>query len=67
MSAQMYVNITGALFAVIAVIHLARLTEGWEAQIAGWIVPLWVSWVFLVIAGILAYSALRIRKNISSS
>lgn len=63
MSTQTYMRITGALFAVIAIIHLIRLVIGWEAQIGGWSVPLWASWVFLAITGFLATSAFYLNKN----
>lgn len=32
---------------------------GWEAVIAGWQVPVWVSWVGVVVAGYLGYKGVR--------
>ncbi len=48
-----YLQITGAVFGVMAVLHVMRLLLHWPAQIAGWTVPLWVSWVAVVADGAL--------------
>ena len=53
----------GAIFAMIAVLHLLRLLLGWEAIVGGWPVPMWVSWTALVIAGFLAYQGLRFSRR----
>ena len=47
----------GSIFLLVAVLHALRLFFGWHAIIAGWIVPMWVSWAGGVLAGFLAYSA----------
>lgn len=43
-----------AIFAVVALIHLARLVMGWEAQVGGVTIPMWVSLVAFVVPGALA-------------
>ena len=48
-----YVN--SALFGLMAVLHLLRLVWQWPATIAGWSVPLWLSAVALVAAGLMSY------------
>lgn len=57
-----YLQVTGLLFTVGAVVHLLRAVLGWEASIAGWIVPGWLSWVAVLLAGYLAYSAYQLMK-----
>lgn len=59
MSPKNYHLVSGIVFLVIAVLHLARIVYGWEASIGGWLVPLWLSWVALVISSYLAYSGLK--------
>lgn len=57
-----YILVSGVLFGVIALLHIARLLLDWQAQIAGWEVPLWLSWIAVFAAGALcawALSALR--------
>ena len=48
-----YVN--SALFGLMAVLHLLRLLLQWPASIARWSVPMWLSAVALVAAGLLSY------------
>lgn len=62
MQQRTYLQVTGLLFTVAAVIHLLRVFLGWEANLAGWVVPGWLSWVAVVVAGYLAYSAYKLMK-----
>lgn len=57
-----YLQSTGLLFAVGAIVHLLRILIGWQASIAGWDVPVWLSFVVVVAAGYLAYSAYNLMK-----
>jgi hypothetical protein len=63
MSRRSYALVTGVIFLVIAILHLLRVIFGWAAIIGGWIMPIWVSWVALVVAGYLAYEGFRMRKG----
>jgi len=53
------------LFLIIAALHLLRIVFGWPAQIGGWSIPVWVSWLALVATGVLA--ALGFRQNARSA
>ena len=57
-----YLKVTGLLLTVGVVVHLLRILLGWEASIAGWSVPTWLSLVAVVVAGYLAYSAYKLMK-----
>jgi hypothetical protein len=59
---QYYVQISGALFLIIAALHLLRLLNQWPANIAGWDVPMWFSVVAVIIAGSLAIISLKSRR-----
>ena len=63
MDQRTYNTLTGALFLIIAVAHLLRIIFGWSAQIGGLDIPVWLSWLALVVAGALAYFGFR--QNIS--
>ena len=58
-----YLHITGAIFGIVAIVHILRLAFGWPAQIAGWSVPMWVSWVAIVLAGGLCLWAFRLAAR----
>jgi hypothetical protein len=47
-------TVAAVVFALVALAHLLRLVYGWEVTLAGWLVPLWVSVVGLIVAGGLA-------------
>ena len=48
-----------AIFAVIALGHLARVIFGWDAAIGGWLVPMWISWAAILVGGFLAYTGYK--------
>jgi len=51
------------IFLAILVLHILRLVYGWEAVIGGVAIPMWASWVALVVAGYLAYEAITLAKK----
>lgn len=55
-----YLGISGAIFGIIAVLHIFRLWLDWPAQIGIWAVPLWISWAALFLAGGLCIWAFRL-------
>jgi len=55
--------VAGAIFAVVALAHLLRIVLGWSVVIGGWDVPMWVSWLGLIVAGGLSYFALRLATR----
>ena len=61
MSHKVFLTVSGTIFGVIALLHLARLLAGWPARIGAFDVPTWFSWVSLIVAGYLAFSAFRLR------
>lgn len=60
-----YVQISGALFGIIALAHLLRLFRHWPIDLAGHVVPLWASWLGLLLAGGLSVWALRLMRGMS--
>ena len=63
MSKRTFLVIAGLIFLLVAVIHALRLALGWQVTISSWNVPMWVSWVALVIAGFLSYKGLKHSRN----
>ncbi len=63
MRQQTYLTVSGFIFLAIAVLHGLRLYWGWEAVIGGVLVPLSVSWISVIIAGALAYSAFQLVEK----
>jgi hypothetical protein len=63
MSQKTFSLLAGLVFLLVAVMHALRLALGWHVALGGWTVPMWVSWVALVIAGFLAYEGLRFSRR----
>ncbi len=63
MSQKRFTLVAGLIFLVVALMHLLRVARGWHVVLAGWTVPVWVSWVALLVAGYLAYEGLSLAKR----
>ena len=62
MTQRTYIQITGMLFGLIALLHIVRLINGWPAVIGVWTMPLGLSAVGIVVASFLAWSAWRLSR-----
>jgi len=51
------------IFGIIAVLHLLRAIFGWPARIANFDVPLWLSYIAVVVAAYLAWNMYNASKN----
>lgn len=49
-----FTTIAVGIFTLVALTHLCRLVTGWDVTIAGTAIPMWVSYVSVVLAGGLA-------------
>jgi hypothetical protein len=54
MNRKSYLLATAIVFSVIGLLHLLRIILGWEAAIAGWTVPMWLSWLALIVSAAFA-------------
>ena len=59
MSTRTFCMIASVVFGIVAIFHAARIWMDWPAVIGGWSVPMWVSWIGLVVAGALSYFGFR--------
>ncbi len=63
MSQKMFSVTAGVIFLLIALLHAFRIVFGVEWIVEGWALPLWVSWVAVLIAAYLAYQGFRLSKK----
>jgi len=61
MKTKTLLQVTGTLFGIIAVLHLVRALMGIPAVFGTWAVPLWLSWIAVLVAGYLSYASLTAR------
>jgi hypothetical protein len=58
-----YVQLSGTLFTVVALIQLLRVIQRWPVQVATTTIPVSASVVAFLVAGSLAIWALRLAKG----
>ena len=66
MTPRTYSLIAGIIFSLVALLHALRLLRGWHVVIGDLSLPVWVSWLGIVIAGYLAYQGFRLGRRIRS-
>ena len=62
MTPRIFSLIAAAVFSLIALGHAIRLLQGWQVTIGGAVVPIWLSWIGLAIAGYLAYEGFKLSR-----
>jgi hypothetical protein len=63
MSARSYARLAAAVFAIIALLQVARAVAGWPVTVGGTVMPVWPSWVAFVVAGVLAWLGFRASQS----
>ena len=57
-----YVQVSGLVFGVVAVAQAIRAFENVQVQIGSFAVPVWASWIAMIVAGSLSAWAFRSRS-----
>jgi hypothetical protein len=63
MSQRTFSLIAGVVFGLIALGHVLRIVFGWSFTIQDFSVPMWASWIAVVIVGYLAYEGFRLARK----
>ncbi len=63
MSEKNYLLISAAIFTLVALLHFVRLFTHWSFQIGAVTVPLWGSWLGLLIGATLSIWAFRLLSQ----
>lgn len=63
MTKNNFMSVVSVLFLIIGIMHVLRLLNGWEAQIGGLMIPMWASWVAVVVAFCLSFQGFRLAKH----
>jgi hypothetical protein len=66
MTPRIFSLVAAAVFLLIALGHALRLLFGWQVTVGNVVVPLWISWMGLAIAGYLAYQGFRLSRRARS-
>jgi hypothetical protein len=63
MKQRTFTIIASVIFGVVALFHVLRIFLGWPAVIGGWTVPMWVSWIGVIVAGDLSYFGINLAMR----
>ena len=64
MKAQQFLVVTAVVFSLVAALHLLRIVLGWTVVVAGWHVPLWVSWLAIAVLAVLVGYAVKFARQL---
>mgnify|MGYP006271538797 CR=1 FL=1 len=64
MSKQTFYYVIAGVFLMVALLHLVRIIEGWEAVLGGVVIPMWVSWAAIVLAGYLSFRGYQFGRKL---
>jgi len=63
MTKNNFLSVVSFIFLIVGIVHAMRLFNGWEVQIGDLMLPVWVSWIGVVVAFYLSYSGFRLLKK----
>lgn len=63
MNSKSFALTAGVVFLAVAVVHGLRLLNSWPVAVGSVLIPTWVSWVALLLAGFLCYQGLSLSKR----
>lgn len=63
LSSKTLLQVTGAIFCIVGLIHFVRLLTGFQVVIAGWTVPYWFSIIGILLAWYLAYNTFVLSQK----
>ena len=67
MEYKKYCLVSGIVFSVVALAHLLRIVNAMSFQVGDYAVPMWVSWIGLIVTAGLAFWAFRASRESSAS
>jgi hypothetical protein len=63
MGRKAYLAISGSIFGIVALLHLARALYHLPVQLGTVAIPVWPSWAAVVVAGVLCVWAFRLLRE----
>ena len=63
MTIKTFCTLAAAIFALVALLQLIRISMGWSVILNGVDVPFWASWVAVTVAGALSFVGFRAARR----
>lgn len=61
MNQSTFLKTAGIIFLVVTLVHLWRALSGMDLILGATVIPMWLSWVVVLVLGYLSYQGLRNR------
>ncbi len=61
---KLFTTLAVVVFAIVTFLHVLRILMTWEVVIQGFVVPMWLSHLGLIIAGVLAFLVWRESREV---
>ena len=58
-NSKIYFFVVCVVFGLVFLVHVLRIFSGWSAQVENFAVPMWFSYIALVIMGYLSYESFK--------
>jgi len=55
-----YYYIVSIVFILVALLHFLRILNSWTLELGGYMIPMWMSWVVVILLGYLAVRGLTL-------
>jgi hypothetical protein len=62
-STNFALRIAGIIFFLVAILHLLRIITGAPVLVSGWLLPIWVNWMGLILTGFLSIWFLWLSRH----
>lgn len=56
-------KVVGGIFLIVALLHLVRIAFGWSFVLGDATIPLWLSWLGVLVSGYLSYSSFHFARK----
>ena len=63
MGLKTYLSVSALIFALVTLLHLARIVAGWDLVVGDWTAPVWASVLGILVPGYLAVAASRLARS----
>jgi hypothetical protein len=63
MDQKTFTAIASAIFAAVALVQVLRIYFGWPVVIGTWSVPMWISWIAVVVDGGMSYFGMSLARR----
>jgi len=63
MTKNNFIYLVSVVFLIVGIMHGLRVLNGWEVQIANFAIPVWASYLGVIVAFFLAFQGFRLAKK----